>query len=310
MKRACALLLLVILTVALATNALASENGITEIISENYKTSRKYLKENFADSGYHEQVVMRVFHDNGTDFKYYIENSLDELLESDLYLLRDYTTIEENPSYFEIEENRDNKKIHVSEIVDFDYTPTYMRDIMNSSIYNSKLLKKDEQIKSVICFDGYQHNAHDENNTGIFLFYLTGSNDGIVACYDGYSADPTEFRLNDFAELSAEYQNYFKENIYMPPDEFVYGTKAFTVFNYIELVENGEVESAFFNQYNQSESESSTGTDTSADAEESSKTNTDDTSAEDNSNTVLIISVCAVAVLVIAVIFIVKKKRS
>jgi hypothetical protein len=101
--------------------------------------------------------------------------------------------------------------------------PTYIKDIMNSSIYESELHIPGMEYTKVICFDGYLFYS------GIAVYYV-GTDRTIVRYYDYSSVEGTDYLLEDFQIYAAAYY----ENMLLHGDEnggdsFKYFTDKYTV---------------------------------------------------------------------------------
>ena len=94
----------------------------------------------------------------------------------------------------------------------YDSLPTFLDDIVNSTIYDSPLNTTEEDFTKVVCFDS-TNSYH-----GIFVFYIKEGN-SIVRFYEDYESPATEYTLDDFKEYRVAYDDYISayENNY---DEF------------------------------------------------------------------------------------------
>ena len=145
--------------------------------------------------------------------------------------------------------------------------PTYIKDIMNSSIYESKLHIPGMEYTKVICFDGYLFYS------GIAVYYV-GTDRTIVRYYDYYSVEGTDLLLEDFQIYAAACY----ENMLMHGDEngsvsLKYFVDNYTVEEAKEYYESAKAER--LEKENQIETENlTTGTESNPTNEKDSGTST------------------------------------
>ena len=84
-------------------------------------------------------------------------------------------------------------------------TPTFVSDIINSDIYQSKLHTENNQYTRVVCFD--EANAY----SGAYIYYI-GTERTIVRTYKNHSEPAVDLLLEDFQLYSAAYYADLKAN--------------------------------------------------------------------------------------------------
>lgn len=181
------------------------------------------------------------------------------------------------------------------------YTPTYIRDILNSSIYDSKLHMPSTEYSRVLCFDG------ENNHLGTFIYYIS-SEYTIVRYYDDHYSEGIDLMLPDFQVYAlAHFENMIKYGHLDGGASFSNFVKNNTLDEAKSYYEKTKAER--LEKENQTENN---GNDTGASIENSQNENTEKQSDKDSGMSYLWWIVPAVAVVVVfggVIVFLVNRKK-
>lgn len=180
---------------------------------------KQYYDKNLQEYDFSDDIVMKVYYESmwhyaGED----IESVISEIDET---FMKGYVVFEDEPIRIGEYKRGDTKKFSLDG--KYEECPTYLSDIINSSIYNSE---KEGEYSQVICFDA------TNSMGGVVVYYVDGE-DTIVYYYEDVSAEALRFNLKDFQTYGVAYNNYITsdENNYSENGMFLGGgTKSFATF--------------------------------------------------------------------------------
>lgn len=135
-----------------------------------------------------------------------------------------YVVLQEKPIL--IGDTMEKGKSKIGIVEQYDTCPTYLRDIMESAVHNSKLVTMENEFSKVVCFD-------DTRSHGEIVVYYVGDKETLVYVYETYTASPLEFTLQEFQEYGEAYHEYLisDELNYDENGKFLYGGReSFTKF--------------------------------------------------------------------------------
>ena len=116
--------------------------------------------------------------------------------------------------------------------------PKFIQDIIDSSIYHSKLHLSNTEYTRIVCFAA----EHSHETTCV---YYVGNNRTIVRCYQHYDAEGVDILLEDFTiYASAYYEFLLKHGDWNGGGSFVDFTKSMTVEEakaYLEQTKDGGI---------------------------------------------------------------------
>lgn len=207
----------------------SEKKPILDIIEEQKDVSKtdniykkQYYDEKLQDCDFSDDIIMKVYYEPMWEFAgEEIEEIVSEIGDK---LISGYVVFEDKP--IRIWEYKKDDKIRIDFVERYEECPTYLSDIVNSSIYDSKIKSAEREYSKVICFDG------TNSMQGVVVYYLNGEN-SVVYYYETYSSSPLEFTLQDFQIYGTAYNEYLisDENNYSQNGMFLGGgTKTFATF--------------------------------------------------------------------------------
>ena len=167
-----------------------------------------------------DDIVMKIYYESM--WEYSEEKMEDVISQIDNTFLQGYIVFDEMPISIGVYKRKGEMKVCLDK--PYEVCPTYLSDIMNSSIYNSNIATDDEYSR-VICFDG------TNSLQGVVVYYINGENT-IVYYYETYTSSPLEFTLQDFQVYGTAYYEFLTadENNYSGNGMFLGGTQTFAFF--------------------------------------------------------------------------------
>ena len=129
------------------------------------------------------------------------------------------------------------KRIMLGDV--YEEKPTFLSDIINSTIYSSKLHYPEEIYSKVVCFDAAIQ------LDGIVVYYV-GNTQTIVRYYETHLSEPIDFTFEDYRMYTEKYREYLLSHPpYNEKGEFMWGGVAVSfrdfVENFEEYTKNDEI---------------------------------------------------------------------
>lgn len=217
-------------------NSASERRSIVEVIEEQKDVDGKenifkkeYYNEDLQGYDFSEDVIMKVYYQS---IWCYADLELEEIIEK----VEDgpfvgYVALRENPIRIGDYQRNDTTVVELVEC--YETCPTYLSDIMQSAIYNSKKAVQGENYSKVVCFD-------DTPSNGNIIVYYVGEENTLVYFYETYTSGPVEYTLQEFQKYGKAYSKYLTsdELNYDENGNFLYGgSKSFATF-----VEQGDIE--------------------------------------------------------------------
>ncbi len=190
---------------------------------------KEYYNEELQDYDFSNDVIMKVYYQSiwcYADLE--VEEIIDNVEEGPFV---GYVALRENPIRIGDYQRNDTTVVELVEC--YETCPTYLSDIMQSAIYNSKKAVQGENYSKVVCFD-------DTPSNGNIIVYYVGEENTLVYFYETYTSEPVEYTLQEFQKYGKAYSKYLTsdELNYDEKGNFLYGgAKSFATF-----VGQGDVE--------------------------------------------------------------------